>query len=110
MHESARFTAFIGIALLPIACGGAAQNSQPQNPSPVAVGSDPVAIAGDGQALAPATEPADVVAVARWKNPQRVFDTFQQWAGIPARSRSAIQWIAYRTIVRIVKIFLRGMN
>lgn len=66
-----------------MACGGPAQTPPPQNPSPVAVGSDPVAVAGDGPNLTPAQEPADVVAVARWRNPRRVFDTFQQWLGLP---------------------------
>ena len=84
MRESARFAAFIGVALVPVACGGAPQSPQPQNPAPVAVGSDPVAVMADGQQnLAPVAEPDDVVAVARWKSPRRAFETVQQWVGMP---------------------------
>jgi len=82
MREIASKVAFIGLALLPVACGGAPQTATPQNPSPVAVGSDPV-LAEAPVNLTPVEEPKDVVVVARWKNPRRVFDTLQQWVGIP---------------------------
>lgn len=92
MRETARVVALFSVALVPIACGGAPQSPQPQNPSPVAVGSDPVAVMADGAGnLAPAPEPADVVAVARWKSPRRVFDTFQQWVGLPIPINEGIE-------------------
>ncbi len=82
MRETASKFAFVGLALLPVACGGAPQAATPQNPAPVAVGSDPV-LAETPVNLATVDEPKDVVVVARWKNPRRVFDTVQQWVGIP---------------------------
>ncbi|MFW5739481.1 MAG: hypothetical protein ACOC1F_03855, partial [Myxococcota bacterium] len=91
MRESARVLAFVGAALVPIACGGATPS--PQNPAPVAVGSDPVAVAADDPHLAPVAEPAEVVAVARWKSPRRVFDTLQQWVGMPLPIDEAIEKI-----------------
>lgn len=81
MRESA-FIAFIGAALVPMACGGAPQSTAAQNPSPVAIGSDPVMAEGPIN-LSPVEEPGDVVVVARWKSPRRVFDTLQQWLGLP---------------------------
>jgi hypothetical protein len=91
MRESATFIALIGAALVPIACGGAPQSSA-QNPSPVAIGSDPVMAEGPIN-LSPVKEPGDVVVVARWKSPRRVFDTVQQWLGLPIPLEMGIEEI-----------------
>lgn len=51
----------------------------------------------EGQSnLTPVAEPDDVVAVARWKSPRRVFDTLQQWIGMPLPIDEALEEI-FRT-------------
>ncbi|PIE05750.1 MAG: hypothetical protein CSA75_03125, partial [Sorangium cellulosum] len=81
MRETARLISIVGVALAPIACGGPSQ-TPPQNPTPIAVGSNPVDGVEAGPNLAPVAEPTDVVAVVRWKNPRRVLDTFKQWINL----------------------------
>ena len=86
MIRAAHVIALLGAATVPLACGGAApQTPTPQPPAPVASSTAP----GTGVIAAPATdlsvasEPADVVAVVRWKSPAVTFNTIQQWFGIP---------------------------
>lgn len=86
MLRTAHVIALLGAAAVPLACGGAApQTPTPQTPAPIASGTAPgtSVIAAPATDLSVATEPADVVAVVRWKSPAVTFNTIQQWFGIP---------------------------
>lgn len=88
MRLYASVLALVGVALLPLACGGGTQQSQPQTPVPVAsaTGSataNVVATPATATGLAVAAAPADLVAVVRWKSPAATFATVQQWFNVP---------------------------
>ena len=89
MRTLASTYALVGLALFPLACGGASSTT-PQTPSSVAVGSEP-ATASPPPNLTTVEEPQNIVVIARWKNPKRVFDTLQQWVGIPLPAESGVE-------------------
>lgn len=81
MRVLARTLVVCGASCVPLACGGAAQ--QPTQ-TPVAVATAPKTVASEPlPELTTVPEPADVVALARWKTPSGTFATVQQWFGLP---------------------------
>ena len=77
MRITLKTALFLGMAFLPIACGGAGEGTA-QDPSTLA----PPESTSQQADLSPVSEPDGVIALVRWRNPQRVFGLMQQWLGI----------------------------
>jgi hypothetical protein len=72
----------VAISSVMAACGGSAP-PPPQAPAPVVPETtpQPSVLVAPAPELASAAEPADVVAIARWRNPSASFSTIETWFG-----------------------------
>ncbi len=84
MRAYARSLPVLGILMLSGACGPANQPTTPQTPANVApTGTGQTIASGPTPELGLVAEPADVVAIARWRSPGQTFATIQAWFGVP---------------------------